>query len=98
PQRGVVGEMRTHVLVHALLQVEAEHSVGADHDIGTDTTLDRYIAQWVVEALITAVVDQGDADLLTRGIDQWLAAGANGCVPGQGQQQGEKQSEGWAHG
>lgn len=52
--------------MHALLQINALTTQGADQYIGADTAIRRHIAAGIVEPDITAVVAARDTDLGAR--------------------------------
>jgi len=57
PAVWIFGEIATHVFVNFLLKVNAEFSVGADDDIGTDAFALRDIAVGIVDPKIGRIVN-----------------------------------------
>ncbi|ESW96942.1 hypothetical protein X769_27200 [Mesorhizobium sp. LSJC268A00] len=94
PGLGIGGEIGGHILMHQLLQVEIEGAaIGAHDDIRAHATIRRDVAAGIAEADIGRVVEGGDADLLTRGFDQFAAPVRSGWIflrPGGGRRQAQQ--------
>ena len=68
----VRGEMRFHVLVDDLLQVDPDRPERADHHVRADAPVRRHVAAGVLQIDVSRVVEHGGADLGV-GVFQHLA-------------------------
>jgi len=64
PVARIVRPARPHVLVDAFLQIDAALAVGTDDDVRADATIRRDIAAGIGQLAVTAILEDGDADLL----------------------------------
>jgi len=65
--------MASHILVHPLLQVDPELTVGPHDDIGAYPSVHRHVATRIGKRNVSAVVESGDTDLLARSVHQTLS-------------------------